>query len=38
MDESQDIFAKIPDNAEFGAVVREWMLRKVYARLTEPWQ
>ncbi|MBE2200020.1 MAG: type I restriction endonuclease subunit R [Anaerolinea sp.] len=38
MDENQDIFAKILDDAEFGAVVREWMLRKVYARLTEPPQ
>jgi type I restriction enzyme, R subunit len=35
MDENQDIFAKILDDPDFGAVVREWMLRRVYGRLTE---
>jgi type I restriction enzyme, R subunit len=35
MDDNQDIFAKILDDTEFGSVVREWMLRKVYARLTD---
>ena len=35
MDQNQEIFAKILDDAEFGDAVREWMLRKVYQRLNE---
>ncbi len=33
MDQNQDIFARILDDAEFGALVRTWMLDKVYQRL-----
>ena len=35
MDQNQEIFAKILDDAEFGDTVREWMLKKVYQRLNE---
>ncbi len=35
MDQNQEIFAKILDDAEFGDTVREWMLRKVYKRLND---
>lgn len=35
MDLNQDIFTKIIDDKEFGEVVRDWMLRKVYNRLTQ---
>jgi len=35
MDLNQDIFAKIIDDKEFGEAVRNWMLRKVYNRLTQ---
>jgi type I restriction enzyme, R subunit len=35
MDLNQDIFTKIIDDKEFGEAVRNWMLRKVYNRLTQ---
>ena len=35
MDLNQDIFAKIIDDVDFGEVVQEWMLKKVYSRLTQ---
>lgn len=35
MDTNQEIFATILDDKVFGDVVKEWMLRKVYQRLTE---
>jgi len=35
MDLNQDIFTKIIDFKDFGEVVKEWMLRKVYTRLTQ---
>lgn len=34
MEDNQDIFTKVIDNSEFGDAVREWMLQKVYDRLT----
>ncbi len=33
MDQNQDIFARILDDAEFGDLVKAWMLDKVYRRL-----
>jgi type I restriction enzyme R subunit len=33
MDQNQSIFEKIVEDKEFGALVREWMLKKVYAKL-----
>ncbi|MCA9735470.1 DEAD/DEAH box helicase family protein, partial [candidate division KSB1 bacterium] len=33
MDANQDIFARIMDDEEFGTLVRDWMLQKVYQRL-----
>ena len=33
MDQNQDIFEKIVEDKAFGGLVREWMLKKVYARL-----
>lgn len=38
MEDNQDIFTKIIDNPDFGDVVRDWMLKKVYNRLTEETQ
>ncbi len=35
MDQNQEIFTRILDDAEFGDAVREWMLKKVYQRLNE---
>lgn len=35
MDANQDIFARIMDDEEFGSLVRDWMLRKVYQRITK---
>jgi len=35
MEDNQDIFTKIIDDPEFGDVVKAWMLKKVYDRLTE---
>jgi type I restriction enzyme R subunit len=35
MDFNQDIFTKIIDDKEFSEAVRNWMLRKVYNRLTQ---
>jgi type I restriction enzyme R subunit len=35
MDQNQDIFTKIMDDAEFGKVVKTLMLKKVYERLRE---
>lgn len=34
MEDNQDIFTKIIDDSEFGDVVKAWMLKKVYDRLT----
>jgi type I restriction enzyme, R subunit len=34
MEDNQDIFTKIIDDSEFGDAVRDWMLKKVYKRLT----
>jgi len=36
MDQNQEIFEKIVEDKAFGGLVREWMLKKVYARLQEP--
>jgi len=33
MDQNQEIFEKIVEDKAFGGLVREWMLKKVYARL-----
>ena len=33
MEQNQDIFTKVFDDKDFGAVVTEWMLRKVYHRI-----
>jgi type I restriction enzyme, R subunit len=33
MDANQDIFGRIMDDEEFGTLVRDWMLKKVYQRL-----
>jgi type I restriction enzyme R subunit len=39
MEDNQEIFARILDDEEFGTLVRDWMLRKVYQRLNkEPGQ
>ncbi|OKH52151.1 restriction endonuclease subunit R [Calothrix sp. HK-06] len=35
MDLNQDIFTKILDDKEFGDAVKDWMLSKVYNRLTQ---
>ena len=35
MEDNQDIFPKILDHKEFGDTVKEWMLKKVYDRLTQ---
>jgi len=35
MDDNQDIFARIMDDDEFGSLVRDWMLKKVYKRIVE---
>ncbi|MGC9194076.1 MAG: hypothetical protein ACP5IL_01315 [Syntrophobacteraceae bacterium] len=35
MDQNQDIFSKIMDGKDFAEVVKAWMLRKVYDRLTK---
>jgi type I restriction enzyme R subunit len=35
MEDNQDIFTKIIDDPEFGDAVKDWMLKKVYDRLTE---
>jgi type I restriction enzyme, R subunit len=35
MEDNQDISIKIFDDREFGDAVRDWMLKKVYDRLTE---
>lgn len=34
MEDNQDIFTKIIDDLEFGDAVRDWMLKRVYNRLT----
>jgi len=36
MDQNQEIFEKIVEDKAFGGLVREWMMKKVYARLQEP--
>ncbi|MCK5231819.1 MAG: hypothetical protein KAR13_16225, partial [Desulfobulbaceae bacterium] len=33
MDQNQDIFEKILEDKAFGSLVREWMMKKVYAKL-----
>ena len=33
MEDNQEIFARIMDDEEFGTLVRDWKLRKVYQRL-----
>ncbi len=38
MEDNQDIFTKIINNPEFGDAVKDWMLNKVYDRLTEEAQ
>jgi type I restriction enzyme, R subunit len=35
MDQNQSIFEKIVEDKAFGGLVKEWMLKKVYARLQE---
>ncbi len=35
MDQNQDIFSKIMDDKEFGELVRNYMLKKVYERLSK---
>ncbi len=35
MDQNQEIFEKIVEDKTFGGLVREWMMKKVYARLQE---
>jgi type I restriction enzyme R subunit len=35
MDQNQEIFEKIVEDKAFGGLVREWMMKKVYARLQE---
>jgi type I restriction enzyme R subunit len=36
MDQNQDIFNKIMDDTAFAAVVKDYLLKKVYTRLNEP--
>ncbi|MGR3218206.1 MAG: type I restriction endonuclease subunit R [Candidatus Anammoxibacter sp.] len=35
MDQNQEIFEKILEDKAFGGLVKEWMLKKVYAKLNE---
>ena len=35
MDQNQEIFEKILEDKAFGSLVKEWMLKKVYAKLNE---
>ncbi|MGB3061053.1 MAG: type I restriction endonuclease [Anaerolineae bacterium] len=35
MDANQEIFGRIMDDEEFGTVVRDWMLKKIYSRITQ---
>ncbi len=35
MEQNQDIFTKLMDDKEFGGLVRDYMLKKVYQRLTK---
>lgn len=35
MDANQEIFGRIMDDEEFGSLVRDWMLNKVYSRIIE---
>lgn len=35
MDQNQEIFKKILEDKAFGGLVKDWMLKKVYARLNE---
>jgi len=35
MDANHEIFGRIMDDEEFGTLVRDWMLKKVYSRLTK---
>ena len=36
MDQNQDIFEKILEDKDFGKLVREWMMGKVYRKLNDP--
>ena len=38
MDQNQEIFEKILENQSFGSLVKELMMKKVYARLNEVGQ
>lgn len=35
MDANQEIFSRIMDDEEFGSLVRDWMLKKIYRRINE---
>ena len=35
MEQNQDIFSKMMDDKDFGMIVRNYMLKKVYKRLNE---
>jgi type I restriction enzyme R subunit len=35
MEQNQDIFTKMMDDKEFGGLVRDYMLKKVYNKLTK---
>jgi len=35
MEQNQDIFTKMMDDKDFGALVKNYMLKKVYKRLNE---
>ena len=35
MDANQEIFGRIMDDEEFGSLVSDWMLKKVYSRMNE---
>ena len=35
LDQNQDIFSKMMDDKDFGALVRNYMLKKVFNRLNE---
>jgi type I restriction enzyme, R subunit len=38
MEDNQDISIEIFDDREFGDAIRDWMLKKVYDRLTDETQ
>jgi len=35
MEANQDIFGRMMDDEEFGTLVRDWMLKKVYRSINE---